>query len=57
MKTLEFRRRLEGLQRLSREQRTRVKHSLAGATEQEEVVGLLERMRPSACTQCSGTAR
>lgn len=55
MKTLEFRSWLEGLQRLSREQRTRVKHQLAGVAEQEDVVELLERMLPSSCAQCAGT--
>jgi transposase-like protein len=56
MKTLDFRNWLDRLQRLSRGQRTHVKHQLAGVAEQEEVVEFLKRRLPSSCAQCAGTA-
>ncbi|MGH8601964.1 MAG: IS1595 family transposase [Gammaproteobacteria bacterium] len=56
MKTVEFQGWLTGLQRLSREQRTRVKQQLVGPAQQEEVIGLLERAAPTSCSHCSGSA-
>lgn len=56
MKLVEFNDWLSGLQRLSREQRTRVKQQLAGAAQQEEVIGLLEHAAATTCAHCSGSA-
>ncbi|MGH8353420.1 MAG: transposase, partial [Pseudomonas sp.] len=56
MKSVEFNGWLPGLQRLSREQRTRVKQQLAGAAQREEVIGLLEHAAPTTCAHCSGSA-
>lgn len=56
MKSVEFRSWLEGLSRLSREQRGRVKASLTRAAQQEEVIALLEHMAPTSCAHCAGSA-
>jgi len=56
MKSVEFKDWLTGLQRLSREQRARVKQQVMGDVQQEDVIELLERAAPTSCAHCSSTA-
>lgn len=56
MKSADFQTWLDGLSHLSREQRVRVKQQLAGEAQQEAVIALLERVAPSCCPCCAGTA-
>lgn len=55
MKTFEFQSWVDGLQRLSRDQRRQVSQRLSGVSAQDAIVALLEGHAPSMCPRCEHT--